>query len=355
MTRSFGLIGAGWRAEFFLRIARDLPQQFPFAGIVVRNAETRAQVQAQWAVPVFETMEELLDTGKLSFVVTSVSWPSILPVTESLAAARVPILSETPIAPRLEDLHRVYQLSQSGAKIQLAEQYIFQPLHTARLKLVNDGRLGTVREADVSCAHGYHGISLLRNYLQTGLRLPKITARSFKSKIVGGPGRNGPPQSRVVLETERTIAEFDYGDKLGVFDFTGDQYFSWIRSHRLLVRGDEGEINNTSVRLLQDFQTPIQFELTRQDTGHNGNLEGFYHRAILGGSEILYQNPFPGARWSDDEIAVATSLKKMQTYVETGEEFYGMADACQDRYFDILINESAKTREPVQALPQAWT
>jgi len=245
-------------------------------------------------------------------------------------------------------------LTKAGARIQVAEQYLFQPMHAARLKLVRDGKLGTIYEADVSFAHGYHGISLLRNYLQTGLRLPKITARKFKSRIVGGPGREGAPKERTVVDSERVIAQLDYGDRLGIFDFTGDQYFSWIRSPRLMVRGEEGEINNDRVRLLKDFRTPIDFTLVRQETGHEANLEGHHHRAILGGGELLYQNPFAPARWSDDEIAVATSLSKMMTYVATGESFYGVPDACQDRYLDILISEAVSRGTAIEAKPQPW-
>lgn len=351
---TFGIVGGGWRAEFFLRIARDLPARFPLAGIVVRDAAKRRALTERWPVPAFASVEELL-AQKPSFVITSVSWDANLPLIEQLAARGVPVLSETPIAPSLPDLHRVFELERQGAKIQLAEQYIFQPLHAARLEIVRRGLLGPVHEADVSAAHGYHGISLIRNFLQVGLRLPRISARKFTSKIVQSPDRDGPPSERRVVDSERIIAQFDYGDKLGVFDFTGDQYFSWIRSPRVMIRGEEGEINNSTVRVLKDFQTPFQFELVRQDTGEYGNLEGLYHRAITGGGEIFYRNPFPGPRWIDDEIAIATSLAKMQEFVAGGPSFYGCAEACHDRYLDILIGDSIRTGGPVRAEPQPWS
>ena len=354
MPQKFGLVGGGWRAEFFLRIARDLPEQFPLAGIVVRDAGKREKLRAAWSVPVFATVEELLAQGQPAFVVTSVPWGANLPLMELLSARQVPILSETPIAPALEDLRRVAELAAAGARIQLAEQYLFQPMHAARLALINAGKLGTIYEADVSFAHGYHGISLLRNYLQTGLRLPRITARKFPSRIVAGPGRGGAPKEHKVVETSRVIAQFDYGDRLGIFDFSGDQYFSWIRSPRLLVRGEQGEINGDRVRLLKDFRTPVDFTLARQETGQEANLEGRHLRAILGGGEIVYQNPFAPARWSDDEIAVATCLAKMMTYVETGESFYGVPEACHDRYLDILIADALERGTTVEAMPQPW-
>jgi predicted dehydrogenase len=354
MSTSFGLIGGGWRAEFFLRIARDLPAQFPLAGVVVRDPAKREKLKAAWSVPVFATTEELLAKGQPAFVVTSVPWTVNLPLLQSLAAQKIPVLSETPIAPSLDDLHTVHALAEKGAQIQVAEQYLFQPMHAARLKLIADKKLGTIYEADVSFAHGYHGISLLRHYLQTGLRLPRITARKFKSRIVSGPGREGPPQEKKVVDSERVIAQLDFGDRLGIYDFTGDQYFSWIRSPRLLVRGEQGEINGTTVRLLADHRTPVQFSLTRRDTGQDGNLEGHAHAAIIGGNEVLYENPFPGARWSDDEIAIATSLSRMQDYVRTGREFYNVAQACQDRYIDIVLTEAAEKGVAVDPKLQPW-
>jgi predicted dehydrogenase len=354
MVSSFGLIGSGWRAEFYLRIARDLPEQFPLAGVVVRSPEKREQVARIWSVPVFATVEELVTEGRPDFVVTSVSSTANLRLLELLTEGGVPILSETPIGRELSHLHRVADLARSGAQIQVAEQYLFQPLHAARLELIRSGRLGTIYEADVSIAHGYHGMSLLRHFLQVAFRLPRISARRFGSRIVKGPDRRGAPSQRRLVESERTIAQLDFGDRLGIYDFTGDQYFSWIRSPRLLVRGEEGEIHQTTVRLLHNVYTPFQFDLVRRDTGHNGNLEGYAHQLIWGGGEILYQNPFPAMRWSDDEIAVATSLSKMANYVATSESFYSVAEACHDCYLDLLIADSVATSREIISEPQPW-
>ena len=254
MNPSFGIIGGGWRAEFFLRIARELPEQFPLAGIVIRNPEKSAAFKAKWpSVAVFGSWQSLVAQTAPGFVITSVGWAANPPLLAELAEAGVAVLSETPVSPSLEDLGKAFALVQAGARIQVAEQYLFQPLHAARLALLRSGKVGAVCEADVSIAHGYHGLSLLREYLGLGLELPnRITARNFTSCIVVGPGRNGPPAEEKIQDTTRTLAQLDFAGKLGVFDFVGDQYFSWIRSPRLLVRGERGEINGTEVRLLQD-------------------------------------------------------------------------------------------------------
>jgi hypothetical protein len=150
------------------------------------------------------------------------------------------------------------------------------------------------------------------------------------------------------------IAQLDFGDKLGIYDFTGDQYFSWIRSPRLLVRGERGEINNTQVRYLANFRTPVTLELTRQNAGEDGNLEGYYHKGIMAGNEWIYTNPFSPAHLSDDEIALASCLSKMDHYLEGGPELYSVAEAAQDRYFDLMIERALTSSQPVRTTAQLW-
>jgi hypothetical protein len=140
-----------------------------------------------------------------------------------------------------------------------------------------------------------------------------------------------------------------------VFDFTGSQYFSWIRSPRLLVRGERGEINGTTFRFLGDYRTPVTLELKRVDAGQDGNLEGYYHKGIMAGSDWVYRNPFAPGRLSDEEIAVATCLQKMAEYVEGGPPFYSLADASQDHYLSMMMDRAASEMRPVRAVRQVWS
>ena len=50
--------------------------------------------------------------------------------------------------------------------------------------------------------------------------------RSFTSPIVQGPDRQGPPGKENVIDAHQVFAFFDFGDRLGLIDFTGEQYFS---------------------------------------------------------------------------------------------------------------------------------
>lgn len=351
---AFAIVGAGWRTEFFLRIARALPDRFRVLGVVARNAEKGRALEAAWGVPTFRDIDALLDGATPAFVVVSVPQPAAPAIIADLAARRVPVLTETPPAPTLDGLLELWSLVENGATIEVAEQYIYQPLHAARLALLRSGRLGTPSFAHVSCCHGYHGTSLIRHFLGLGFEDATITARAFESDIVGGPTRIGPPTGERLARSRQVIAQLDFGDRLGVYDFAGDQYFSWIRALRVLIRGNRGEICDADVRYLEDFRTPVQLSLLRRDTGHNGNLEGYSHQGILAGSDWLYTNPFPGARLSDDELAIATVLDGMQRRVESGPSIYGFADAAQDQYLSLSIERALETAEPVRTTRQPW-
>jgi len=94
---------------------------------------------------------------------------------------------------------------------------------------------------------------------------------------------------------------------------------------------------------------------TRHSAGENGNLEGNYLKGIQAGGEWWYRNPTIPAELSDDEIAVADLLLRMAEYVQGGEAAYSLAEACQDRYLDILTAQALERGEPVRAEVQPWT
>jgi hypothetical protein len=346
----FGIVGAGWRTEFYLRIARALPDRFRVTGVVVRNPERRKSFAETWGVRVCAGIEELLAASP-SFVLTSVSWASNPGLLKELSERGVPVLSETPPAPDLAQLREVCALTVKGARIQVAEQYWAQPYHQACAALVEKGLFGKPSYAQVSVAHGYHGISLIRRLLGIGYEAPKIGGKRFRAPIVAGAGRDGPPAQEEIRNSEQDIVFLDWGDRLGLFDFTGDQYFGWIRTNRLLIRGERGEIVDDMAYYLQDFRTPMATELRREVTGAYGNLEGFYLKGIQASGEWVYSNPFAFAPLSDDEIAIATCLVRMDEYVRTGREFYPLAEACHDHYLGLLCQQAVKEGREIQAEP----
>jgi hypothetical protein len=350
----FGIVGGGWRAEFYLRIARALPERFQVSGIVARDAAKRRRLAETWGIAPFGDLDALLRAGKPDFVVVSVPRTIAPEVMIALVERGVPVLAETPPAADLAGLRALWERVGAQARVQVAEQYPFQPMHAARLALVASGIIGTPSQAQISVAHDYHGMVLLRRALRVSFEDATIVARRVVSPIVNGPGRGGGPDEEQMASSEQVIAQLDFGDRLGVYDFCGDQYFSWIRSPRFLIRGERGEINGTQVRYLADYRTPIVFDLRREDAGHDGNLEGFYHKGILAGDRWIYRNPLAPGRLSDDEIAVGTCLERMAGYAHGDEGFYGLAEAAQDHYLSLMVNEALVSGEAVRTTAQPW-
>lgn len=345
----FALVGTGWRAAYYERIAVALPDRFRLTGVLSRRPATPEAPER----PLRSTLDELL-ADRPSFVVLSVPWDVMPGLIAELADRGVAVLAETPPARDVAGLRALGRLAGAGGRIQVAEQYRYQPLHAARLALVASGRLGAISQAQVSVAHGYHGIDLLRRFLGIGSEPVTITARRFDSPLVGGPGRDGAPATERLIQAEQVIATFDFGDRLGILDFSDEQYFSWIRGLRLLVRGERGEIDGHTARWLADVRTPVRVAIERHDTGQDGNLEGHYLEGITAGAEWLYRNPFAPARLTDDEIAVATCLAGMPAAIAGGPDVCSLADAVQDRYLDLLVAEAVATGRPAHAQRHVW-
>ena len=95
-------------------------------------------------------------------------------------------------------------------------------------------------------------------------------------------------------------------------------------------------------------------DLVRRDAGQNGNLEGLYHAGITAGEEWLYRNPFGAARLTDDEIAVATCLVRMAEYVDGGAVFSSLADAAQDHYLSLAVDEAAESGRTIRIAGHVW-
>ena len=349
----FGIVGTGWRAHFFLRVAQACPDRFKCVGVVTRDPQKAAPLAEQYGVTLYPTLNDLLAQKPL-FVITSVPWAINPGLLHQLADANMPALSETPPAPTVNEMAELCNRTKAGAIIQVTEQYFLQPHHQAKLAFIQTGKLGTISQAQVCAAHGYHGISLIRKFLGINFECPTITATEFVSPIIKSPNRNGPPQTEEIADSKQSIAWLNFGDKLGVFDFTGDLYFSHIRNQRLLIRGERGEIINDTVAYLQDHTTPINLTFTRHSAGPEGNLEGNHLKGYQIGGQWIYTNPLAPSELSDDEIAVGTCMLKMADHVNSGEPVYPLEEACQDHYLSLCIQQAQKEGKSLKVETPPW-
>lgn len=325
----FAIIGAGWRSEFYIRIAKALSDQLHITGIYIRNKNTAATFSQKYSLPIFDTLEDTLATNP-DFVVSCVNKDGICDEIAMLCEKGVAVLSETPIGTSVDQINAFINAVKPDWRVQVAEQFHFQPRNQAIKAIIDSGILGDVHQVQLSCCHDYHAVSLIRYFLDIGETAPTVNSFSLSDPIIKYNGRSGitSPQK---TDSQQTIALLHYGDKTAVYDFSHEQYFSDIRATRITVRGTKGEIVGDQCTYLNGT-TPIRFTLSRNHCGNDENLDGMYLDSITGNGSILYENPFKGARLTDEEIAIAVCLFKMKTYVDTGEEFYTVRSAATDAW-----------------------
>lgn len=96
---TFGVVGGGWRAEFFVRLAALMPDRLTLVGAAVRRPERAAELGERWNVPVYLSPSELVAKQRPDFVISSVPWPVNPEVVATLAQSGTRVLSETPRRP----------------------------------------------------------------------------------------------------------------------------------------------------------------------------------------------------------------------------------------------------------------
>ncbi len=318
----YGIIGAGWRSEFYLRIAELLPEKFNVSGIYIRNPEKQKEFAKKYKAVIFDNLEALLKTD-FDFIVSCVNRDNINSTITELCEKGIPVLSETPIM-SIDDLKPEY-------KVQIAEQFHFMPRNMAIKNIIDSGILGKVNQVQLSCCHEYHAASLIRFFLDTKDEMPKIQTIKLADRVTRYNSRQGFIEPKL-LDAEQTIKIFKFKNKSAVYDFNFEQYFSDIRSSRIVIRGSLGEIVNDKCTYLKNG-TPHSFKLTRNAHGINENLDGFSLLSITGNGKVLYESPFKNARLSDEDIAIATCLVKMWEYLKTDIEFYSVKSAMLDYTF----------------------
>ena len=199
------MIGTGWRAGFFLRAAQALPDKVEIVGIVYHSEAGRERA-AQWGAPLFASVEEMVAAGRPDYAIVSVSRKNgtAANFTKLLTGMGVPVLMETPPAETVEEMTDLYKACR-GAKVQVAEQYQFQPMNAARLAVAASGQLGRVYQTRLNLPNGYHAISVHRKALGVGMALPRVWAKDYTQQRWASPGRYGDPTEEQMITVKQMV------------------------------------------------------------------------------------------------------------------------------------------------------
>ncbi len=338
---SFVTVGAGWRAEMFWRIAAGL-EGVDCAGAVVRTPR-------ELPVPAYASLGEAVEAVRPDFVVTAVPWETNPGVIIEAAERGLGVLAETPPAPDEGGLRALWSAVGESGLVQVAEQYLLMPAHAARAAVVRAGVIGTPSQVQVSSTHLYHAVSMIRGLLGAGRTPVTVRATRTVAPLVDPLTRDGWTGDDEPHPATTTIATLDFGDgRSGLYDFTDNQWHNQLRFRRLLVRGSHGELRDDEVVRMAGPRTVVRSPLVRRQTGYDLDLDGFDTDTITLGDRVLHRNPYPGRRWSDEEIAIATLLDATAAWRRgDGPAPYPLAEGAHDHLVALAIEEAAETGQTV--------
>ena len=331
MHLSYLIVGSGYRARFYARIARTYPELFS-AVYLCRSEEKARLILRETGVPAVWKVEEA-EAFRPDFIVIAVNKTSITDVCIEWVNRGYPVLMETPAGMTRDQLLQLWDLRQSGARIAVAEQYHRYPDMIAGLKAVEEGRIGTPGTVYLSLAHDYHGMSLIRRMLMAEGESYMIRGERTMHPVAETDSRTGPIPGNPVREKARDVVwvSFDSG-KSALYDFSGVQYHSFIRSRHVIVRGDRGEWCDTILYSLDDEGKPVLLRDARRVPKQGLSMDNL-----------------------QDEFAIATMLYDMKEFLETGKEVYPFSEALEDAYFRILMEEAlAEPWEEIRAEKMPW-
>ena len=348
---SFVIVGSGWRAMFYVRIAKRYPQWFRLHYLLCRSGEKAERIRKEYGIPV-TTDERVCEDANPDFAVVAVDKASGLTVTRQWLDKGFAVLCETPAGGSEEELAALWALRQAGAKVQIAEQYIRYPLMAAGLRAVEEGRVGEPYAAELSLAHDYHAASLIRHMLSVkDFPAMRVFGKAYTFPVEETDSRYGPVTDGTVKERRRARVTIEFANgKAAFYDFDGVQYHSFIRDRHINVRGQTGEWNDTLVRYVDAAHRPHVRELR---PFLNPKYEVLHTPELIELSRVWS----PDVRMENwqDEYAMATLMLDMGAFLDGGREAYPLAEALEDAYIWLLMERAlAHPGQIVTSTPQPW-
>ena len=333
---TYVVVGSGYRAEYFGRVARTWPELFR-ACYLCRSEKKAALMRENTGAPAVLTAEEAL-AYRPDFIVVAVDRGHVADVAEEWIARGFPVVTETPVGDTEEKLLRLEALGKRGAKIVCCEQYHRHPILAAGFRAVSQGAIGTPQSAYISLVHDYHAASLLRRALMVGKESYEMRGARRTCPAVGTDSRYGAILDGSVTEEvrDRVLIDFESG-KTAIYDFAPLQYRSYIRSRHFTVRGDRGEWSDTTVYGLDGQNVPVRTALMPELPERYRCLDTQYLRDLR-----KTWRPELFLDTLQDEYAIATILLDMEDYLRGGESPYPLWEAIEDARFWLRLQEAVE-------------
>ena len=358
----FVIIGSGWRARYYIRAAKALPDLFELCAVYCRSEEKAAEIRREYNIHAVTSEEECVSANP-DFVVTAVSKTSGAETAMRWMGKGFTVLGETPAALDTETLNQLWRCHEQGQKLVTAEQYFLYPYYSSLLKLVKSSIIGRADCINISLAHEYHGASLMRAILGISPAAGfTVSAKSFEFPVTETRTRYEDIKNGRIALKKRTTAVFEFETGQAAFyDFDPEQYHSAIRKNSYKIRGVRGEIMNDRAVYLSAENEAKEAALevrTRHIERDFANPNPEFYEEVTGiffEGEPLYKPPFGLCGLSQDETAIAQLMVKTAEYSRGAAEApYPLSEALQDAYMTVLMRKAEETGNPLTSEHQIW-
>lgn len=367
----FIIVGSGWRSLFYVRIAKALPHDFELCVMLCRTQEKAERIAAVHGIHTTTSVEECIEL-KPDFAVVAVNKDSIADVSKEWLERGFTVLCETPASLNLTTLHELWALHEQGAKLAVAEQYIYYPFYYAIGQVLKREWIGDPYCAVVSLAHEYHGASLIRNYLREEMTPFQVTGKTFAFPTVETMSRYERFTDGRMTDKKRTVAAFEFADgKVGLYDFDPEQYRSPIRHNYLNIRGPRGEIKDNKIYYLdqnnelrcRELEVSTRtVEVPGEENPNLKRIKQITQIGFQGSPDIVHIPYFENAALASDETAIAKVMCGVAAYArgersdsgELRQPCYSLRSALQDSYMTVLLQEAIATGQTVKSTKQPW-
>ena len=347
---SYLIVGSGYRAEFFGRIAARYPGLFR-AMFLCRSEEKVALMQARTGLPATVALHEAL-AFRPDFAVAAVDRGHVAAVTEEWVERGFPVVAETAVGSTEQELHRLWALQrEKGAKIVCCEQYHRYPVIAEGIRRIEAGMIGETHTAYLSLAHDYHGISLIRHLLGTYDEPYVLHAEQTASPALATDSRYGAIMDGHTDREERSVAHIRFASgRTAVYDFSPVQYRSFIRSRHLTVRGERGEWSDRIIYYADKENMPQRHFLMPEIPPQYRGLDT---QALRDLRKTWQPELFLDT--VQDEFAAASMLLDMGAYLAGGPSPYPLSEALDDAWFWLQLTRAMERPwEPVEVGEMEW-
>ena len=210
----------------------------------------------------------------------------------------------------------------------------------------------------VCSTHLYHAVSLIRGLLGVGFAPAVVHAREFTAPLVDPLTPDGwTDDADAAAARRRRSPRSTSAGAWALYDFTDNQWWNPLRGRRIVMRGTHRRDRRRPGRPPGRSARPRSTSpLVHRRTGVDLNLEGNDLDHISFDGRVVYRNPFPGARFSEDDIArraAARAHRRVGARRGSGAVSAGRGPAGSP--LSVAIEESAASGREVRVGGEPWT